>query len=59
MFCMYRLAFLRFVSSNVNEVIRIISCLFHEKILHAEKAQKAQKAQKANKRLSLRCFLHA
>ena len=29
-------------SSNINKVIRVISCLFHKKILHAQKAQKRQ-----------------
>ena len=30
-------------SSNINEVIRVISRLFYEKISQAQKAQKAQK----------------
>ena len=41
---------LRFISSNVNEVIRIIlNFFFYEKILHAQQAQKAYKRTKIKK----------
>ena len=32
------------IISNINEVIRVISCLFHKKILHAQKSLKSKQA---------------
>ena len=42
------------ISSNINEVIRVISCFFFTRKFYTHK--KAHKAQKANKQPSLRYF---
>ena len=42
--------FLVGVSSNINEVIRVISCFFHENILHTQKSTKKPKKFKKHKK---------